>query len=251
MLKRTEKERFIERLRFYLSFHFSDAENASIVKDYEEWFENETLQGKSEKEVCDALGKPQKIVRNLLDESGSDSKRATIIFHNKMLQYLLFMMTYMFAGILLLDICNRNSLNFLYVAFGMNFLYFLVGSMLTGTSVLSTARQHYKGNVFILGMALLIIGFEMFLLRGNVLLYSGKVYATGAGILTVLLFGISLYIAVSKMLQDKVCTFITIFHISGVIMLLFFLINQLHMLYGDISEYTGFIYGSVCIYRSR
>lgn len=248
MLKRTEKECFMKRLRFYLSFHFSDAESASILKDYEEWFENEILRGKSEKEVCDALKKPQKIVKNLLDESGSDSKRVTIIFHNKMLQLLLFMMIYMLAGILLLGICNRNSLNFLYVAFGMNFLYFLIGSVLTGNSVLSSGRQRYKGNVFILGMAVLIIGFEMLFLRGNVLLLSGKVYVIGAGILSVLFFGISLYIAVSKMLQDRFYTFITTFQISGVIMLLFFLINQLHMLYGDVSEYTGFIYGSICIY---
>lgn len=48
--------------------------------------------------------------------------------------------------------------------------------------------------------------------------------------------------------SDKLCAFITVFHITGTITMFWFVINQLHMLYQDMSEYTDFIYSSIGIY---
>lgn len=51
MAKVTSRADYIDKLKFYLSFYFSEDENTNILNDYEEWFENEILCGKSEEEV--------------------------------------------------------------------------------------------------------------------------------------------------------------------------------------------------------
>ena len=51
MSKFNSENKFIKNLRFHLSFYFNDIDISNIISDYEEWFENEKLHGKTEKEI--------------------------------------------------------------------------------------------------------------------------------------------------------------------------------------------------------
>lgn len=69
MQKQNSKKKFLEKLYISLSFYFGDDDCDSIIKDYEEWFENEEMAEKSEHEICSGLGKPFDIARNLYKDS--------------------------------------------------------------------------------------------------------------------------------------------------------------------------------------
>ena len=69
MQKQNSKKKFLEKLYISLSFYFGDDDCDSLIKDYEEWFENEEMAEKSEHEICSGLGKPFDIARNLYKDS--------------------------------------------------------------------------------------------------------------------------------------------------------------------------------------
>ena len=69
MQKQNSKKKFLEKLYISLSFYFGDDDCDSLIKDYEEWFENEEMAEKSEYEICSGLGKPFDIARNLYKDS--------------------------------------------------------------------------------------------------------------------------------------------------------------------------------------
>ena len=69
MQKQNSKKKFLEKLYISLSFYFGDDDCDSLIKDYEEWFENEEMAEKSEHEICSGLGKPFDIARNLYRDS--------------------------------------------------------------------------------------------------------------------------------------------------------------------------------------
>lgn len=80
------KKNFLERLTRYLSFYFDDVEVTNIINDYEEWFENESLQGKSEEEICFALQSPKKVFDNLILENYDKKARIKQLFSNMIMQ---------------------------------------------------------------------------------------------------------------------------------------------------------------------
>ncbi len=245
MAKCVSRENFIEKLSFYLSFHFNEDENTSITKDYDDWFENEASQGKNEAEICAALEEPQKIVKNLLSESGSNSNQISILLHNTVIQVFLLIIMQFLISLSLLRFCNQNSINFVDFALSINFLYFVAGSVIIKKSNQKTKYNKSIRSIFYL--AVLILLFELMLPRiSNT--GSGKVCVLVLGTFSLILFLMNLYFAMRNIIHDKQLTFLSTFHISGIITLIFFVINQLHMLYNGMSEYHYLIYESVCIY---
>lgn len=47
MQKQNSKKKFLEKLYIGLSFYFGDDDCDSVIKDYEEWFENEEMAEKA------------------------------------------------------------------------------------------------------------------------------------------------------------------------------------------------------------
>ena len=253
MSKEISKKNFMKKLGLYLSFHFNDDEVTNILNDYEDWFENEKSQGKSESEIYSALESPKAIVKNLLSESGSRPLRISVFFHNTMLQILALIIIQFLSGVLLLRICNRNALNFFFYALGINFLYFITGFFIIKKPCY-TKSANYKDNLPVFGLTVFVILFEFFFIPKLNYPIFGKVYTFGMVYVLILsavvliLFVASLYFATKKLMYDKPNAFFTMLHISGTMTLLFFSINQMHMLYKDMSEYTAFIYNSIEIY---
>lgn len=62
------KREFLEILKDYLSNHFSDDEVNDILRDYEEYFIDGEIEGKSDLQTIESLGSPKSIVRDLVGE---------------------------------------------------------------------------------------------------------------------------------------------------------------------------------------
>ena len=56
-----KKEDFLEILRDYLKKGFSEDEVMDILRDYEEYFVDGIIEGKSEIEIIQSLGSPKEI----------------------------------------------------------------------------------------------------------------------------------------------------------------------------------------------
>ena len=63
------KEDFLEILKDYLKKDFSEDEIIDILRDYEEYFVNGVIEGKSEMEIISSLGSPKEIANELLAQS--------------------------------------------------------------------------------------------------------------------------------------------------------------------------------------
>ena len=68
------KEDFLEILKDYLKNDFSEDEVIDILRDYEEYFVNGAIEGKSEIEIISSLGSPKEIANELLSESNMENK---------------------------------------------------------------------------------------------------------------------------------------------------------------------------------
>ena len=60
-----KKEDFLEILRDYLKKGFSEDEVMDILRDYEEYFVDGIIEGKSEIEIISSLGSPKEIANEL------------------------------------------------------------------------------------------------------------------------------------------------------------------------------------------
>lgn len=68
------KDDFLEILKDYLKNSFSEDEIMDIVRDYEEYFIDGAIEGKSDIEIISALGSPKEIAAALLAESNTNNK---------------------------------------------------------------------------------------------------------------------------------------------------------------------------------
>ncbi len=68
-----KKEDFLEILKDYLKKGFSEDEVMDILRDYEEYFIDGAIEGKSDMEIISGLGSPKEIANELLSESNSKS----------------------------------------------------------------------------------------------------------------------------------------------------------------------------------
>ncbi len=245
MSKLISKSDFMEKLNFYLSFYFNDDESKNIVNDYEEWFENETLHGKTDREICAALDEPKRIVKKLFAESNHKLYQA--FFHNSVIEVLLLTAMHLFAGLYLLKICDTSSLNYFPFLIGINFIYFFIGFLRIPKACRPKSYDH-KSNLTLLGLFLLIVFIEFYVLPKISYPDSGMICVSAIRILLSALFAMNLYLTVKKFRKEKLFGFLTLFHISGMITVLLFLINQLHMLYSDPSDFKYLALGSVAIY---
>lgn len=248
MSNQLSKNSFIEKLSFYLSFHFNHDESAGILNDYEEWFNNESSLGKSEEEICAALEKPQIIVRNLLTESPSTSSKLYILFHNTMIQAVLLIVVHYFASFLLSEICSVSSLNYLFLAFGINFIYYLIGSLIkTGTYRVDNCMDNRKLNFSLSAFMLVLILFEILILP-HFNSDGGRICVAVLTLVSLILLLMNLFVCCRNVLHNGEFTLITMLHFSGIITILFFVINQLHALYDSMTEYSFLICGNISLY---
>lgn len=247
MAKFTSKIDYMKKLKFYLSFWFHEDENAGILNDYEEWFENERLLGKSEEQICAALNNPKEAVKKILAESGESTSWTIRLIQNIGVQMLILMAVYLFTGLFILKSCNKTGSDYFYAAVVQIFLYFVVG-MIRIKKYSGSNRGLSKLNVCLHMFVFMILLFELVLLPKITVPNSGKICGIVCGILLVLLVLLHIYMIMKNCMQIQRDVFLTTFYIAGIMMLLLFWDNQLHMLYGQPAEYRKLVYGSICLY---
>lgn len=76
------KEDFLEILKDYLKNSFSQEEIMDIVRDYEEYFIDGEIEGKTEMDIIASLGSPKEIAKELVSQS-SDKNINKSKFKNK------------------------------------------------------------------------------------------------------------------------------------------------------------------------
>lgn len=64
------KAEFLDMLKDYLIKYYTEEEIFEILRDYEEYFINGKLDGKTEQDIILELGSPKKIVMDLIEEDG-------------------------------------------------------------------------------------------------------------------------------------------------------------------------------------
>lgn len=62
------KQTYLDELKWYLNKNLDVAEQADIITDYSEYFDNGIANGRSEAELCAALGAPEKVANELVNE---------------------------------------------------------------------------------------------------------------------------------------------------------------------------------------
>ncbi|HAU5283305.1 TPA: DUF1700 domain-containing protein, partial [Clostridioides difficile] len=60
------KTEFLEILKDYLKKDFSESEVNDILRDYEEYFVDGLIEGKSDMEIISSLGSPKSIAKELI-----------------------------------------------------------------------------------------------------------------------------------------------------------------------------------------
>ena len=72
------RKEFLDILRDYLKKYFSENELNDIIRDYEEYFVDGEIEGKSDLETIAALGSPKSIANDLIsqmkDKDNNDKK---------------------------------------------------------------------------------------------------------------------------------------------------------------------------------
>lgn len=264
MQKDLSKQSFFDRLTLNLLFYFNTEECDSILNDYEEWFENEALHGKSEKEICAALEEPRTIVKKLLKESGSSSSRFFIISHNPIIQVILLTIGHLFAILLFFNIFQDDYYSFdsIYRVCSImiiNILYFIAGIKITKKSD-NTMKPHnfIKKHLVLFFFIILFIPLVYFLayLPKNPAFW-GPAYVNTFSIVLFIGYIANIYFSIHKILQNKQFTqftFSMLLHISGIISLMAFLISEhtnYYLTWADffiISAYgTFFIYAEIFV----
>lgn len=76
------REEYLELLKDYLLKVFSKDETNDILRDYEEYFVDAILEGKSENEIIMSLGSPKKIVKDLIDSNLDSEEKTENLFKN-------------------------------------------------------------------------------------------------------------------------------------------------------------------------
>ena len=70
------RKEFLDILRDYLKKDFSEDEINDIIRDYEEYFVNGEIEGKSDLDTIAALGSPKSIARDLINQIKEDGSKS-------------------------------------------------------------------------------------------------------------------------------------------------------------------------------
>ena len=110
------KELFLNRLSWYLSFYFRNEDRINIVDDYEEWFEKEMENGKTEEELCHSLKSPQAVAARIYHETCHENLFKLLI-QSHFIKNSIVLCVNLIIVKYVLSFCNSTSIYYLIPAF--------------------------------------------------------------------------------------------------------------------------------------
>lgn len=228
--KGNSKNSFLRELNFLLTLHFDESERNSIIDDYEDFFKNEVLQGKSEIEICSSIEPPKKIVENLCKEKQHSDY--LVFFKNTYVKILLVSMFIFILDIVFLNLCKEYSISYLFFALLSQILYLGFGVWILDKS--KSSKLEYKEHFVIFGVTIVVFLFESFVISlkniDNVILYTSIFWLIILGSYLCALYFIL------KINKGNEFYFSVALHLSGLVSICIYFINELGLLYNDKSE---------------
>ena len=249
MSNHSPKERFLRRLRFWLAFSFGEEEQADIIGDYTEWFENEQLAGKSQEVICAALHTPRVVAEHLRQEAGRGFFQPGILLKQAALRALGLFFVGLGLGGAALRACNQSGRSCFYPLLWLVLLYFLMGPvLLPGQMVPGRAggTRLFRGHLLAAGLSAGTILAQLLLLPRLTHPQSG---AWCVLVLDTLLLGLVCMQVFILLRLPAAGAFLLSLHLFGGMAVLAYTHNQLHLLYGSIWHLVEMLaYGSACLY---
>lgn len=244
MADRFTKTNFFNQMHFLLSFRYSESECLNILEDYDEWFEGEKSCGKSEEEICSHIGRPQKIVRQICSENPTDSRKLKILVNNVFLQFMCLVTIRMIIELCVLNFCNAGGYSYLYFALFINSAFFVSAAMIVKCRRISLTKNRKSKLIDILTIFFII--FNTFMVY-NLTIPAGQ-YITYVYEIVICIIYITMMTQCRGILKDSFNIYMLACKAFAVISMLFFMINQMQMLYTDIHQCKDLFWGSVAIY---
>lgn len=234
MCKSISKDNFMKKLNLYLSFSICYDECKSILNDYEEWFEQEMNQGKNELQICQELDEPRKIARRYVSEVCS--RKNVLLFRSKIIQIFLLLVLHPIINFFALTSCNRYGIEYVYFAICSNFVFFFIGMYIVKNTV-KIQKYTLRKILFLVGLLVLIVAFEITILNLFDYYRIGQVYTTLLFAVVFLIICFNVYVWINECTCNIRLGYVTIFYCSCVITSIFSCINQTHMFYNDVSVF--------------
>lgn len=235
---------FFKRLRFLLSFHFSERDCGLILEDYREWYGEEHLINEDNQKALAGYNNINSIVHKICSESTSNVSRLEIIIHNHFLQYAILVVFRFVLEIILLKICGLES-SYLCCSLIANVLFFLLGCTIMLPKRVS--KGNVKKNVLIAMLPMTILLVEI-LIVPNIKYPVGDAYNFIIITLIIGLYVLSVIHGEKKLIKEEYDFFGNMINILGLCSMLFYIINQSHMFYTDMTQYAQRIGGIILIY---
>lgn len=234
MAELSVRKKFFDRLALRLSFHFNDQDMANILADYEGKFFEDSEKGISDRDICAASGTPADIVGNLLYERKGFAARAALLFRTTKFWTVILIMAQLIVELCLLRACNANAQTYTYCVLGINLAGFIAAVLIARKSAPERLRFG-KGNIALVVAAAIILLVEAFVIP-NIKFPHSSIYFRNAEYLLVLILAcVSIYTVTrgNTVSGSHRYALSTVFHASGIIMVLLCLINQSGIFYGD------------------
>ncbi len=241
------KADFLYRMQFLLSFQYSDSECKNILSDYEEWFQEESRNGKSEAEICANMGHPLEVVKKITAQTQSEAPKLSILIHHRFLQFMALIGIRIFADLSVFYYCERNGLQYFYAALFLNMIYFVCAM----AAVKNKASFH-----LLCGKHLVIAASAAIALAGNLAVwnYAERVSAGPNAVFALtILIGI-LYAAIVLqggwgVLKNEAASYMLAMHAAGAASMLLYGIRQYHTFATDRKQFVLIsLTGSIGIY---
>jgi len=238
LVKIVSRQMYLRQLKKKLRFKFDKDDIDSILNDYNEIFDVETAQGKTEKDVCMSLGNPTIIVQNLYKEMHSkDALAKNIFLRGDIVRSISFAMICLIIAkaIYSLNYGHGGSmmvelLIFYPVLVSLLWLVLQRSNRVSTTAIIKNSLMQIK----VAHLICLLIVLSLFFVCNNIIvnfrndkignLVVGFLYIFIALLCGMILFGIF------KFKRNQIAFYGVVCHALGVLVIILYYINVLHSL---------------------
>lgn len=102
------KDMYLKELKKKLKSQFKKEEVNNVIGDYSEYFDIELEQGKKEAVICAKLGKPEEIVKKLVEEAGDKEAYLSVSIKKSFLYNAAILLLTFLAGVILIKIFRES-----------------------------------------------------------------------------------------------------------------------------------------------
>lgn len=223
------KKDFLQKLSLLLAFRFGEKERYSIVSDYDDYFANEMSQGRSEQEICLSIGQPREIVKKLCETEDRKLGSYIEVFRNVSVQIAVASIILFLIELLFLKNCKTYALdNYFYFALLIQCGYFIMGMCILRKCTFQ--KISYVRHIIPAGIMIGVLLFEGFIVPSMSGENSGMICDSILW-LTIAILCVLGVRNIFKITSKNAAAFEIMMHLSGVVSVCMYFINEHGLLY--------------------